>query len=119
MSNPGSNLGRCILGVMFCLGASTSASAQTDLSPTSAGTDPRGANPYTITVQSRQTLVDVIVTDKKGNPVKGLKESDFHVTESGQEERINYFKEHTAEGLQRPCRQGSIPTFRWHLRRTR
>jgi VWFA-related protein len=99
MSNPGSTLGRCTLGVLFCLGAVLSASAQTALSPSPAGTDPRGANPYTITVQSRQTLVDVIVTDKKGNPVKGLKESDFHVTESGQAERINYFKEHTAEAV--------------------
>ena len=37
----------------------------------------------TLHVNSREVVLDVIVTDAAGNPVKGLKPSDFTLTEDG------------------------------------
>ena len=45
-------------------------------------------------VSSRAVLVDVIVTDQQGNPVTGLKQSDFAVTEQGKPQAIDFFEEH-------------------------
>ena len=39
-------------------------------------------------------LVDVLVTDHKGNPVTGLKQDDFTVTEQGKPQTISFFEEH-------------------------
>ena len=49
----------------------------------------------TLRINSRAVLVDVIVTDKKGNPVTGLTRDAFTVTEQGKPEGIGYFEEHT------------------------
>ena len=38
----------------------------------------------TLKVNSRAVLVDVVVTDRNGNPVKGLKQDDFKVLGTGQ-----------------------------------
>lgn len=53
----------------------------------------------TLRVNSRAVLVDVIVTDRNGNPVKGLKQEDFRVLEQGKRQDITYFEEHTAQDL--------------------
>src|SRR6201999_1919952 len=47
----------------------------------------------TLQVYSRETVVDVTVTDDKGLPVHGLKESDFTVSEDGKAQSIRGFKE--------------------------
>ena len=49
----------------------------------------------TLRINSRAVLVDVIVTDKKGNPVTGLTRDAFTATEQGKPEGIGYFEEHT------------------------
>jgi hypothetical protein len=46
---------------------------------------------YTLKVSSNEVLVDVRVTDRKGNPVTNLKQSDFEVYEDGVLQRINSF----------------------------
>jgi VWFA-related protein len=46
---------------------------------------------YTLQVTSNEVLVDVRVTDRKGNPVTNLKESDFKVYEDGVPQKINSF----------------------------
>jgi VWFA-related protein len=48
----------------------------------------------TLRVSSRAVLVDVLVTDHKGNPVTGLKQDDFTVTEQGKPQAISFFEEH-------------------------
>ncbi len=45
----------------------------------------------TIKVDVRQVLVPVVVTDKQGHHVTGLKQSDFHVFEDGVEQKITAF----------------------------
>ncbi len=46
--------------------------------------------------QSNMVLLDVVVTKGRGKPVLGLPESDFHVLENGQPQKISYFVEHKA-----------------------
>lgn len=47
----------------------------------------------TIQVYSRETLVDVTVTDAKGQPIHGLTRSDFTVEEDGRPQTIRSFRE--------------------------
>jgi VWFA-related protein len=48
-------------------------------------------------VTTRMALVDAIVLDKEGHPVKGLKSEDFTVTEDGVRQSIASFSEHNSE----------------------
>jgi len=48
----------------------------------------------TLHVYSREAIVDVTVTDAKGNPVHGLKQSDFTISEDGQPQPIRSFAEY-------------------------
>ncbi|MFI5176363.1 MAG: VWA domain-containing protein, partial [Terriglobia bacterium] len=43
-------------------------------------------------VYSDLVLVDVVVTDKKGNPIRNLAKKDFHVFEDGVEQSIEVFR---------------------------
>ena len=47
----------------------------------------------TLKVYSRETIVDVTVTDAKGNPVHGLTQSDFTVKEDNRPQAIRSFEE--------------------------
>jgi VWFA-related protein len=48
-------------------------------------------------VTTRLVLVDAVVLDKEGHPVKDLKPNDFTVTEDGVRQSIASFSEHTSE----------------------
>jgi VWFA-related protein len=80
------------------------------------GSSPQNNKPQenpepTIKVNSRAVLVDVIVTDKGGNPVKGLKQNEFAVLEQGKPQSVAYFEEHTAEDLVRRSQKLDFPTL--------
>jgi VWFA-related protein len=51
----------------------------------------------TLRASSRLTVVDVTVNDGKGQPIEGLKASDFHIFEDGKEQPINHFEELRAD----------------------
>jgi VWFA-related protein len=51
--------------------------------------------PYTLQANSRVVLADVTVTDKQGNPVHGLKASDFRIFDNKKAEDIASFAEHS------------------------
>ena len=57
--------------------------------PASAQTPPTP----TLHVTSRETVVDITVTDAKGQPVHGLKQSDFTIKEDGKPQSIRSFAE--------------------------
>jgi VWFA-related protein len=63
------------------------ASAQSPPPPNPDSTAP------TIQVYSRETIVDVLVTDAKGNPVRNLNQSDFTISEDGNPQPIRSFAE--------------------------
>jgi VWFA-related protein len=44
---------------------------------------------------ARLVQVDVVVTDKQGRPIPGLKESDFTVLQDGKPQKIRVFEPHT------------------------
>src|ERR1035438_2451924 len=46
-------------------------------------------------VNVRRVVVDVVVTDAKGNPVEGLKQGDFKVREDGVVQPVRFFDVHT------------------------
>ena len=50
----------------------------------------------TLTVKAHLVLLDVVVTDKHGQPVKGLKQSDFQLSEDGVPQTLASFAEHDA-----------------------
>ncbi|HUD22653.1 MAG TPA: VWA domain-containing protein [Acidobacteriaceae bacterium] len=60
------------------------------------GTAP-GSNVETLHVTTREILVDVMVTDANGNPVRGLKQSDFSIEENDKPQSIRSFREFGSE----------------------
>jgi len=64
-----------------------------------SGQDSGNAAP-TIKTEVRRVLVDVVVTDERGEAVTGLKEKDFEVLEDGKPQTIATFEEH----------HGAVPT---------
>jgi len=73
--------------------------------------DAQGNAGPTLKVSSRAVLVDVIVTDKSGNPIKGLKQKDFAVLEDGKQQSLAYFEEHTADDLARRSQKLEFPSL--------
>ena len=57
---------------------------------------PAPAEAPTFRVTAREVLLDVLVIDKSGQPVTGLKPSDFSVTEEGEAQVIRRVDEHHA-----------------------
>jgi VWFA-related protein len=51
----------------------------------------------TLHVTSREIIVDVMVTDANGQPVRGLKQSDFTIEENGKPQPIRSFREFGSE----------------------
>jgi VWFA-related protein len=62
--------------------------------------------PITIRANTRLVLVDVVVTDKSGKPVTGLKSGDFTLEENGKKQRIAFF---TSPGTPQPAAQPLPP----------
>ncbi len=54
--------------------------------------------PYVEVMEVGLTNVDVVVTDRDGNPVTGLKPADFEVYESGKRQEISHFSEVGSKG---------------------
>ena len=50
---------------------------------------------YTLHANAREVITDVTVTDRKGNPIHGLKESAFHILDNGKPQHLATFEEHT------------------------
>jgi VWFA-related protein len=58
--------------------------------------------PITIRTTTRLVTVDVVVTDKKGQPVTGLKADDFTVEENGKKQKISIFVAPGADNAPKP-----------------
>lgn len=74
-----------LLGLLLLLPANLPAWSQTQ------GAPPTNSQPYTLNVISRLVIEDVSVTDNKGNPVRGLPGSAFHVTDDKAPQQILSF----------------------------
>jgi VWFA-related protein len=72
-----------------------------------------GSEPtITIRTNTRLVVVDVVVTDKKGQPVTGLKAEDFTVEENGKKQKVSLFlapgSKDTAKLKQTPTPEGVL-----------
>ena len=74
---------------LFLLVSACALHAQVAAKPTDAPA------PYTLKSAIQRVVVDVVVKDKHGAPVHGLKQSDFTVLENGNPQDIKNFEEHT------------------------
>ena len=91
-----------------------SCAAVLTLSSLGAGQNPSapaaGHPQFTIQARVPLTILDVVVTDAKGNPFRGLKQSDFTVLEDNQEMKPNSFEEHRSDEVQpEPVKQTLPP----------
>ncbi len=66
-------------------------------------------NGFVIKVQTNVVLVDVRVTDKKGQPVTDLRQDDFRVSEDGVEQKISSFSVENVEELARAGEENGAP----------
>jgi VWFA-related protein len=91
-----------LLGVLCCALLTSLVEAQQKASPTQADSVP------TFRAQTRVVLVDVIVSDNKGQFVPGLKTEDFTVKEDGKAQRVSGFNLHRYEAP-RPLPSMQLP----------
>ncbi len=79
------------------LSAPVAASTPTaSANPASASKTPPDAPVTTIRVSAKSVVVDVVVTDSKGHPIKGLPSKDFQLAEDGKPQDLRSFREFTA-----------------------
>ena len=101
-------MNRFIPAILLSLAAASAPLLAQTAPPQSA--PPASAPPTTtLSVTSREVLVDVVVNDHHGNPVTGLKQSDFSVTEQGKPQTINFFQEQTANPAPAPVQIPKLP----------
>jgi VWFA-related protein len=76
------------------LAQQTTPAAAPDAGPASPALQRRDEGVVTLLATARLVLLDVVVTDGKGRPVKGLKPSDFTLLEDGVPQVLSSFQEH-------------------------
>jgi len=65
----------------------------------------------TFKVSTKAVVVDVVVTDSKGNPIRGLSQQDFQLTEDNKPQTVRYFREfNNIDQSQAPTSGESAPT---------
>jgi VWFA-related protein len=71
----------------------------------------------TIRTNTRLVMVDVVVTDKKGQPIAGLKAEDFTVEENGKKQKVSVFAPPVAAGgqAQTPVPPGVLSNHPEHV----
>jgi VWFA-related protein len=79
-------------------------------SPSPANTSADNQTPTaTFKISGKAVLLDVVVTDKNGNPVTGLKQEAFSVLEKGKPQAISFFEEHKADEDVKPVELPTLP----------
>jgi VWFA-related protein len=98
----------CVALSMTILAAMPLAAQNQSPSPVNANTD--NQTPMaTFKISGKAVLLDVVVTDKSGNSVTGLKPEAFSVLEKGKPQTISYFEEHRAAEDAKPVELPTLP----------
>ncbi len=95
---PGSLLSLCLLAATL--------QAQ---SPSQAAPPPIDPQVPVLQMSTRIVLTDVTVTDAKGNPVRGLTRSDFHLFDDNRPQQLSSFVEHTPGPAAAPVAASANP----------
>jgi VWFA-related protein len=96
--------------ISVCLVLAATSAAQTNQVQTTASPT-TGQPQYTLRARVPLTLLDVVVTDTKGRPVHGLKQSDFTVLEDNKEVKPNSFEEHRFDTAPSPTQTLTTQTL--------
>jgi VWFA-related protein len=78
----------CLAAVLFPLGLTAQDPTQTLAGPNQQPPAP------TLSIATREVLLDVVVTDESGKPLTGLTAADFAVSEEGHPQRLSHLEEH-------------------------
>jgi VWFA-related protein len=70
---------------------------------------PAASAPFQLQVQVPLVLEDLVVLDRNGNPVHGLKPSDLTVTEDGKPVTVRYFAEHESASVKQTVAAPKLP----------
>ena len=89
--------------ILACLAFAAITAAQTNKIQTTPS-QTTGQPQYTLRARVPLTILDVVVTDSKGLPVHGLKQSDFTVLEDNLPMKPNSFEEHRPDDAPPPPR---------------
>jgi VWFA-related protein len=81
---------------LLLLSLASSAGAQTPAMPT-------------LKANTKIVVIDVVVTDKLGNPVKNLQVSDFALTENSAQQTISHFDAHTSLSAEDAAKVEAMP----------
>lgn len=79
---------RCFLALLALTAVAATQNSQTAPGPAT-----------TIKTNTRLVLVDVVVTNDKGEPLSGLQKTDFEILEDGKPQTIANFEEHRGAGF--------------------
>ncbi|HEY6293375.1 MAG TPA: VWA domain-containing protein [Terriglobia bacterium] len=104
----------CPVLIAYCLlpFPSPAQTPQTTTPPaTASGAATRQGNTFLLRVQTNVVLVDVRVTDKRGQPVTDLKPGDFRVLEDGAEQKITSFSLENIAQLASAGGEGGAPAI--------
>jgi len=83
------------LGLLFTLPALAQTTQST--TPQQAPPPPPPAGTTVLQAGTQLVVVDVVVEDKNGNPIHGLKVEDFHLTEDKTPQTVRHFEEHSTQ----------------------
>jgi len=79
--------------LLCCLAVALFPLCLTAQDPTQTLADPSQQVP-TLSIATREVLLDVVVTDESGNPITGLTSADFAISEEGHPQRLSHLEEH-------------------------
>ncbi len=101
-------------GVLCCMGAALfflSVRVAAPAQQASPALQIRGQQAPTLSITTREVLLDVVVADKDGHPVSGLAASDFAVTEEGEPQRLAHIEEHHPMDAEELARLKAAPAL--------
>lgn len=86
------------------------AAQQAPATSTAAAQQPAQSE-FTLQAHVHEVVTDVTVTDRHGNPVRGLPESAFRISDNGKLQQPTSFVEHTSSDLGPPIHGGPANVF--------
>src|SRR5581483_5350557 len=91
--------------------AVTPAASDAAASVPSKSATPESQGLTTIRVSTKTVVVDVVVTDSKGHPIKGLAEKDFQISEDGHPQDVRSFREFSDDVHPEDASANPMPTL--------
>jgi VWFA-related protein len=106
---------RCLLTTLLMLGlaAFPFLNAQKSSAPGPANSTANEPATLTLHANSRLVLLDIVVTGRDDQPVRGLKGSDFSVLEDGKPQSITAWEEHDSSRQAPPAPPIQLPTHQY------